>query len=201
KKKPETIVAFRQGAAVGWWFETLGAVSFTNLFSNSSLIARLPNVQFTLLVDGCVEEETEQHRRRSIDGHRHRRSRVSKVETAVQTLRIVETTDGDTRVADLSVNIRPVVRVVTVKRNRVKRCRQPPGGHVFAEIMESAICSFRSALTGKHPRRVFRFALERIDAGRVGKFAGHVFSQQPLQEVTPAFVPGYGNLGNASLRQ
>ena len=73
-----------------------------------------------LLVDRGVQEHGEQHRRRAVDGHRHRGRRVAQVEARVEHLHVVERGDRDARVADLAVDVRPVVRVLAVERHRVE---------------------------------------------------------------------------------
>ena len=62
--------------------------------------AGLAQVPLDALVDRGVHEHREDHRRRAVDRHRHRRGRRAQVEAGIQLLHVVERRDRDARVAD-----------------------------------------------------------------------------------------------------
>ena len=69
------------------------------------------------LVDRCVEEEREDHRRGAVDGHADRRRRRAQVEAAVELLRVVDRRDRHAGVADLAVDVRADGGVFAVQRD------------------------------------------------------------------------------------
>ena len=76
-------------------------------------------------VNGRVQEEREDCRRRAVDRHRHRGARCGEVEPGVERLHVVQGGDRDAGRADLAVHVRRRVRVAAVQRHRVERGRQP----------------------------------------------------------------------------
>jgi hypothetical protein len=93
------------------------------LFDRAGLpLARDPLL--ALLVDRRVQEEAEQHGRRSVDRHRHRGGRLAEIEPRVELLRVVDVGDRHAGVADLPVDVRPQVGVLAVERDRVEGGRQ-----------------------------------------------------------------------------
>ena len=90
----------------------------------------LAQVLLDLLVDRRVHEERQDHRRRSVDRHRHRRCRRTEVEARVELLHVVDGGDRDTRVADLAVDVRAARAGPrrTASPNRMRSTGAPPAG-------------------------------------------------------------------------
>ena len=55
----------------------------------------------------------------------------TEVEAGVEDLHVVERGDRHSRVADLAVDVRPLVRVKTVEGDRVESGGKPLGPHAF----------------------------------------------------------------------
>ncbi len=148
----------------------------------------LPDVEFALLIDRGIHEESRENRRRSIDGHRYRRSRIDQIETGIQFLGVVQAADGNAGVACFTVDVGAVVRIASVQRHRIECRRKPFGGHAERNVVKTLVRAFRTAFTGEHAGRILAFALEWINARRIWEFTGNVFLFQPLQHVAPCFV-------------
>ncbi len=90
-------------------------------------LGRLPlrdDPPLALLIDRGVQEEAEEHRRRAVDRHRHRRRRIGEIEARIELLRVVDIRDRDAGVSDFAVDVGAPVGVFTVKRHRVERRRE-----------------------------------------------------------------------------
>ena len=134
-----------------------------------------------LLIDGRVHEHGEDRRRGAVDRHRDARLRVAEVEAGVELLHVVERADAHARIADLAVDVGPLVGVAAVERDAVERRREPLGGEAEADEVEAAVRPLGRALAGEHPRRVLARALEREDAGGEGEVAGEVFEEREAE--------------------
>ena len=154
-----------------------------------------------LLIDGGVQEEAEQHRRRAVDGHRHRRRRIGEVEAGVELLGVVDVGDRDARVADLAVDVGSRIRILAVERDRVERRREPLGGQAARHVVEALVGALRAAFAGEHARRILAVALEREDAGGEREVPGRVLAKQPGQKIAPVLVPRQRDLGDAQVRE
>ncbi len=154
-----------------------------------------------LLVDRGVQEEAEQHRRRTVDRHRHRRRRIGEVEAGVELLGVVDAGDRHARVADLAVDVRPVVGILAVERDRVERRRQPLGRQPARDVVEALVGALGAALAGEHARRVLALALEREDARGVREVARRRLAQEPGEDVAPVLVGGERHLGDLEVRE
>ncbi len=91
----------------------------------------------------------------------------------------------DARVADLAVDVGPLVGVGAVERDRVERRRQAgrrlPGG----QQVEAAVGLGRPALAGEHPGRVLAVALGREHARGEREPPGQVLVPQEAHAATP----------------
>ena len=145
----------------------------------------LGDIGLTSLIDRSVHEEGEDHRRRPVDGHRHRRGRIGEVEPGIELLRIVEGGDRDPRVADLAVDVGTLVGVLAVEGHRVEGCGQALGRHALGQVVETSVGLLGRTFPSEHPCRVLFGPLEWENARRIGEFAGYVLLKQPLQPVAP----------------
>ena len=68
-----------------------------------------------LLVDRGIQEKSQDRRRRAVDGHGHGGIGITQVKAVVEGLHIVQGGDGNAGIADLAVDIRPLVRVKSVQ--------------------------------------------------------------------------------------
>ena len=151
---------------------------------------------FHLLIDRCVHEKRENHRCGSVDRHRDRCRRITKVEAGIQFLHVIDRSDGNAGVADLAVDIGPLVRVLAVQRNGIE-CRGQPGRVLaFRQIMKTAIGSLRRALAGEHPGRVLAKPAVRVYTACIRIGARQVFSHQEAQQFSPVAKFGRRDLGN-----
>ena len=154
-----------------------------------------------LLVDRGVEEHREEGRRRAIDGHRHRGGRIAQVEAGVQHLHVVERRDRHARVADLAVDVGPLVGVEAVQRHRVERGRQALRGQVLRQQVEAPVGAEGAAFAGEHARRILVLALEVEHPGGERKLARQVLAQAPAQQLAVVLEFGQRDLGNPGARQ
>ena len=75
---------------------------------------------FARLIDGGVQEEAQDHRGRTVDGHGHAGRRIAQVKSAVQFLGVIERTDAHAAVAHLAIDVRSNIGVTPVKGDAVK---------------------------------------------------------------------------------
>src|SRR5690606_10180306 len=104
------------------------------------------------------------------------------------------------RIADFSVYVWTVVGIVAIEGNGIKRGRKALCRHSFAHIVKPAVRSFRPAFSGEHTGGVFGLPLEGIDSRSIGEFSGHIFPQVPPEDISPALIPGHGDLGYLCMR-
>ena len=156
---------------------------FFNLFN--FIISRramiIPLEFFDLLIKSGIEKHRQNHRRGTIDRHRHRRSRRTKIKTGIQHFQIIERGDGNAGIADLAVNIRAFVGIATVQRDRIKSGRKPGRFSMFGQLFKPAIGAEWIAFASKHPGRVFILALEGKYAGGIRETAGEILQHHPAQ--------------------
>src|SRR4051812_23129733 len=67
--------------------------------------------------------------------------------------------------------------------------------------MESPVCSFRTAFTGEHSRRIFFRALERIDTAGKWKLTRYILLQVPPKNISPSFISWCCNLRYLQMRK
>ena len=123
--------------------------------------------------------------------------RIAQVEAVVERLDVVERGDRDAGVADLAVDVRPLVRIEAVEGDGVEGGRQPLRVGVLGQELEARVGAERIAFAREHPRRVLALALEGEDAGGVGEAAGHVLAQQPRQDLAVVPPARQRHLGDA----
>jgi hypothetical protein len=131
---------------------------------------------------GGIEEHGQDHRRRAVDGHRHRGRRVAQVEARVQHLEVVQRGDRDAGIADLAVDVGARIGVAAVERDRVECGGQALGRHAFGNLEEALVGAEGVAFAGEHAGRIFVLALEGEHAGGVGEGTGHVLAHQELEQ-------------------
>ena len=154
-----------------------------------------------LLVDRGVEEHRQHGRRRAVDGHGHRSVRAAQIEPVVQHLDVVQSRDRHARVADLAVDVRALVRLEAVERDRVERGREALRRHAGRHVLEALVGAKGVALAREHARGIFILALEREHAGGVGEGAGHVLQQQPFEQLAVVFVARQRDLADGAARE
>ena len=104
------------------------------------------------------------------------------VEAVVEHLHVVERGDRDAGVADLAVDVRALVRVAAVERDRIEGRGQALGRHALGDALEAAVGAEGVALAGEHAGRILVLALEGEDAGGEREGAGDVFLHQEAQD-------------------
>ena len=154
-----------------------------------------------LLVDRRVQEHRQDGRRRAVDGHRHRVARVAQVEAVVQRLDVLQGGDRHPGVAHLAVDVRALVGVEAIQRDRVERGRQALGRGVLGEQLEAPVGARGVAFAGEHARRVLALALEGEHPGGVGEAARQVLAQQPAQHLAVVLPGRQRDLAHRSARQ
>ena len=85
----QTIVSFWQWPVVFRTLQALGRIHRINFGIDFFFDSLRFDVQFTLLINRCIHEEAQQHRRRTVDGHTHRCLWICQIETRIQLLGIV----------------------------------------------------------------------------------------------------------------
>jgi hypothetical protein len=148
-----------------------------------------------------VQKHREDGGRRAVDGHRHRGLRRAQVEALVQHLHIVEGGDRHAGVADLAVDVRPLVRVKTIQRHRIKSGRQPLRCHALGQAVKAPVGAQRVTLAREHTRRVLVLALEGKYARGKREGAGHVLKHQPAQNFTMILEARQRHLWDAGARE
>ena len=199
--QPQGLVARRERPLVGRPRHTAPGVELGDLPVRLVDLALALDPLLAGLVDGGVQEEAEEHWRRAVDGHRHRRGRVGQIEAGVELLGVVDAGDADPRVADLAVDVRTRVGVLAVERHRVEGGGEALGRQPSRDVVEATVGALRAALAGEHARRVLVLALEGEDAGGERELPRRRLAQEPGQHVAPVLVPGQGDLGDAQVRQ
>ncbi len=154
-----------------------------------------------LLIDGGIHEHRQNHRRRTVDGHRHRGRRRAQVEARVQHLHVVERRDRDAGIADLAVDVRTRIGIEAVERHRIEGRGQAVRRHALGYQLEALVGAKRIALAREHARRVFVLALEGEHAGRVGIGARHVFLQQEAQDLAIVLEARQRHLADLGARE
>ncbi len=120
--------------------------------------ARAMQVLLDALIDRGVHEHCQNHRRRTVDGHRHRGRGRAQVEARIELLHVIERCDRDSRVAGAAVNVRPRIGVFTVQRRRIECSRQPRRAVSAGQIVEAPVGAFRRPLPCKHARGILSLA-------------------------------------------
>ncbi|MCW0416172.1 hypothetical protein NB689_001926 [Xanthomonas sacchari] len=154
-----------------------------------------------LLVDGGVHEHRQDHRRRTVDGHRHAGGRRAQVEAGVQLLHVVQGRDVDSGVADLAVDVRARRRVLAVQGDAVEGRGQACGRLADAQVVEAPVGALGRALAGEHADRILAGAPVRIHAAGVRIAAGQVLLAEEGQQFAPALVARRGDLRNGLVAQ
>ena len=122
------------------------------------------------------------------DGHGDGRRGVAQVETVVRRLHVIERRDRHARVADLSIDIRPQVGIVSIERHRVESRRQALGVRVLGQELEALVGAERITLAREHPRGVFAPALEGEYARGEREVSRQVLPPAPPQQLALVFV-------------
>src|SRR5205823_1662174 len=107
-----------------------------------------------LLVDRGVEEHRQDGWRRTVDRHRDRGRRLTEVEARVEHFHVLERRYRDAGVADLAVDVGPLVRIEAVQRHRVERRGKAFRRHVLREQMEALVGAEGVAFAREHARRI-----------------------------------------------
>ena len=158
-------------------------------------VAGLAQVLLDLLVDRRIHEERQDHRRRAVDRHRDRGRRRAQIEARIELLHVVDGRDRNAGVADLAVDVRALVRVLAVQRDRIERRRQARRGLALRQVVKTPVGALRRALARKHARRVLAQAPIRIDAAGVRVAAGQVLLLQERQQLAPVRESGAAIFG------
>ncbi len=138
--------------------------------------------------DGGVEEEGQDGRRRTVDGHGHRGRGVAQVEAGVELLHVLDGAHRDAALADLAVDVGPPVRVLAVEGHGVEGRGQALGGLAVGQVVEALVGAGGPALAGEHAGRVLLGALEGEHAGGVGELSGDVLQEEVAQDRRPVGV-------------
>ena len=149
-----------------------------------------------LLIDRGVEEHRQDRRRRSIDGHRHRSGRIAEIKARIQHLHVFQRGDRDPRVADLAVDVRPLVGIESIQGYGIERRRQPLRRQVLRQQVEAPVGAERIAFAREHARRVFVLALEVEHARSERELAGQVLAHAPAQKLAVVLEPRQRDLGH-----
>ena len=149
-----------------------------------------------LLVDRGVEEHREDGGGGAVDGHRHRGRGIAQIEAAVEHLHVVEGRDGDPRVADLPVDVGPVVGVESVQGDRIEGGREPLRLGMPREVVEALVRAGGVALAREHAKRVLALALEREHPGGEREPSGDVLAHEPAEEIALVAVARQGDLAD-----
>ena len=100
------------------------------------------------------------------------------------------------RVADLAVDVGPLVGVEPVEGHRVERGRQPGRRLALGEQVEAAVGAGGVALAGEHAGGVLVLALEGEDPGGEREPPGQVLVAQEAQQVAVVAEAGQRHLGD-----
>ncbi len=152
--------------------------------------------RFHLLVDRGVHEHGQNRGRGAIDRHAHTGGGAAQIKAAVQNLHVIQRGDAHARVAYLTVDVGPRVRVIAVERDRIKSGGQALGRHAVAEQLEAGVGAKRVTFARKHARGVFVLAFERKRSRRVGVVTRQVIEHQPLQDVALVVVDGQADFAD-----
>src|SRR5690606_9434121 len=139
------------------------------------------------------------HGCRPIDGHAHRAHGIAKIESRIEFLGIVQTTDGNPGIPNFSMDVGAVVRVAPKEGDRIKGRGKSFGRHVNAYIMKPPVGPFGPALPGKHPGGVLPFPFEGVQARCKGKGSRNILLHGPLEDLPPSLVFWKGDLGNPAM--
>jgi hypothetical protein len=110
------------------------------------------------LIDGRIEIKREQHRRGTVDGHRHGSRGVTKVEPGVELLCVLESADAYAALSDFAVNVGPALGILAVKRDTVEGRRKALRSFAGAQKVKALIGARRRAFSGEHALRSFGVA-------------------------------------------
>ncbi len=119
----------------------------------------------------------------------------------VERLHVVERGDRHAGVADLAVDVGPLVGIEAVQRHRVERRRQAGGRLPLGQQVEAAVGADGVALAGEHARGVFAFALEGEHPAGEREPSGQVLVAQPPQQVAVVAEAGQRHLGDVGARE
>jgi hypothetical protein len=197
----QTIVALGQGPVVAGSGLPALAIDLIDPTGGRLQLAFRRQPALALLVDGRVEEEGEQHRRRAVDRHRNRRRRIAQVEARVQLLGVVDRRDADTRIAHLAVDVGPGRRVLAIQRHGIEGRRQALRRQAPRDEVEALVRALGPALAGEHARGVFALPLEREDAGREREHPGRRLGEHPAKDVAPVLEGRQRHARNAQPAQ
>ena len=140
---------------------------------------------FDSLIDRRIHEHRQDHRRRTIDRHRHRGHRRAQIEARVELLHVVERCDRYAGVAGAAVDVRAQVRILAVQRRRIEGRRQSRRAVTARQVVEATIRLLGTALARKHADRIFFLAPIRIDAARIWITARQVLGENEVAESRP----------------
>ena len=153
------------------------------------------------LVNGGVEEHRQDGGRWTVDRHRHRRRRITQVESGVEHLHVVKRRDRDSGRADLAVDVRLLVGVAAVERDGVE-CRGQAGRRLSrGQQVEALVGALRVALTREHASGCLTLALEREYTRREGKVPRQVLFAQEGDKFAVVLRAWQRHPGDAVTRQ
>ncbi len=200
QQQTQSVVALRQRAEVAYRGGTFKGLqpSFGHSFLQSAL---LHDVQFALLVDGGIQEKTQQHGRGAVDGHRNGRGGVAQVEARIQNFGVVQLAHVHARVTHFPVDIGAEFGIFSVERHRIEGRRKAFGGHPLRHVVEAAVGTRGAAFAGKHAGRIFAVAFEGKHPGRKRKLARYILGELPAQYIAPIGIPRQGYPGYFQARK
>ena len=132
-----------------------------------------------LLVDGDIQEHRQYDRRGAVDGHGNRCVRVAKIESVIQHPQVIQGGNRDSGIADLAVNVRPLIRVTTVQGHRIEGSGQSFGAGMFRQLLEPAPGFECVPFSCEHPGRGFAVTLEWKDPCGKREPAGQIVQHHP----------------------
>ena len=197
--KAQPVVARRQLTAVA------GALSIAEPCVDRCLrlfpFAGLAQVLLDLLIDRRVHEEREDHRRGSVDRHGHRRRRCAKIESGIQLLHVVDRRDRNAGIADLAEDIRPLVRILAVQRDRIEGRGEPRGLLPLRQEVESSVRTLRRTLASEHARRVFAQPAVRVNPAGIRIGPRQVLPREEAEQFAPIAVFRWRDLRDLLMTQ
>ena len=149
-----------------------------------------------LLVDGGIEEEGQEDRRRPVDRHGDAGIGGAEIKALVELFHILQGADADAAFADFPKDVRLFGRVFAIQGEGIEGGAQALGVIILGQVMKPGIGLLRRAFPGELPLGVFPFPAKLKDAGGIGEIAGQMLFPEPFQGFGQAVKIGQGDLGN-----